>query len=308
MINIPDRIWISPCKDDTLTYMTYVEVDTKDEPKQSFIKRMMSGIRWATRGRNPHDLKPSELMGLGKTFDNEPWDGFKIITSVSRCSTSNKLIRVEDPRGFVVEIPTENLVTLIHHSKIESGIVCEKCVWARDKGNHVLLPVNSEWYEQVRGKMTLKSEMVSLSKLNRGDVVKFNVESKEDYQYIGKCKLEYTVYLKQAKPITYGYSSRYIRYDRDAKDSVIEEFTIKDVGYRFLFKHINSGKVVLKQSGSCIILQSNVQIEIDVKSLDYSKSMSESTRRKVTDKLDRNWFMDRNGQYLDFNVINVELK
>jgi hypothetical protein len=94
-------------------------------------------------------------LALGEElyFENTPALCFRIVGSVTRWSTSNKLIQVEDPRGFVVEIPASNLNTLLKHTTVEKGEVKEECVWGREGNNHTLLPVNSEIYEETLEKI-----------------------------------------------------------------------------------------------------------------------------------------------------------
>jgi hypothetical protein len=58
---------------------------------------------------------------------------------VSRYSTSNKFFRVEDPRGFELEIDVNNLLDLIEHHTIVQGTIMEPLVWARYGGNSELL-------------------------------------------------------------------------------------------------------------------------------------------------------------------------
>jgi len=85
-----------------------------------------------------------------KTFKNEPISGFKILSSVTRWSTSNKLFRVVDPRGFQLEISANNLVKILLCTSVDKGIINGDCVWARDRdsGNNILIPVGSEEYQE----------------------------------------------------------------------------------------------------------------------------------------------------------------
>lgn len=72
---------------------------------------------------------PSQPM----IWDNEPRTGFKILTSVSRYSTSNKLWRVLDPRGIQFEISTASFEELVMLCTIVKGEILEPCQWLSTK-------------------------------------------------------------------------------------------------------------------------------------------------------------------------------
>ena len=67
-------------------------------------------------------------------LDNAPLHGFRIQKFVSRYSTSNKLWRILDPRGFELEVSTPCLDELMGDTDIlKGGIIVEKCVWYTNK-------------------------------------------------------------------------------------------------------------------------------------------------------------------------------
>lgn len=80
-----------------------------------------------------------------RILDNKPQRGFKLLEVVSRYSTSNKLFRVLDPRGFELEISADNLLDLALQSTIIRGEIIEECVWA-GSGSY-LEPISSERYK-----------------------------------------------------------------------------------------------------------------------------------------------------------------
>lgn len=81
-----------------------------------------------------------------RVIENKPTRGFKLLELVSRYSTSNKLFRVLDPRGFELEISAGNLLYLAMASTIVRGEIIEECVWAQDNGVY-LVPTSSEQYQ-----------------------------------------------------------------------------------------------------------------------------------------------------------------
>lgn len=73
-------------------------------------------------------------------FDNVPLLGFKVQRSVSRYSTSNKLWRILDPRGYEFEITTGCMEELIQSTTIiKGGLIDARCAWASNK-NLVAVP------------------------------------------------------------------------------------------------------------------------------------------------------------------------
>lgn len=70
----------------------------------------------------PEHLQP-------RIIDNIPEHGYKINSSVSRLSTSNKLWRIEHPKGFELEITTANMEDIIGSCTIIKGEIQEKCYW-----------------------------------------------------------------------------------------------------------------------------------------------------------------------------------
>lgn len=88
---------------------------------------------WATRQyiliNVDEPVDPQPLL-----LDNTPLHGFKIQKFVSRYSTSNKVWRILDPRGFELEVSTPCLDELMGETDIlKGGIIVEKCVWYTNK-------------------------------------------------------------------------------------------------------------------------------------------------------------------------------
>ena len=187
-MNIYDKQWVILSNKQVsntkfnLAYMTHQDYRADGSPTKSFEQRMRTGKYWAG-----NDAKIIE-------FDNSPMDGFKIVGDVSRCTTSNKLFRISDPRGFVVEIPTSNLAELIQQVTIINGIIVGECVWGRDESNHVLLPTNSPSYIDALDEINARENRKTFPKLRIGEIVKFNKDG-QDYVYLGKAKGKWIIEL-----------------------------------------------------------------------------------------------------------------
>lgn len=287
MINIHDRLWAikryggnAEDSDYPLAYMTYYKtVKDSEEPDKACTKCMETGRSWARPypsygcKKSTKEFKEFEKGDYELTFDNSPDKGFKIVGSVSRWSTSNKLIRVEDPRGFVVEIPTGNLTTLLKHTTVEKGVIQESCVWGREGNNHILLPTNSVEYKQARAQTDLTRDRVSFVKLDVGDKVKFSVDDSEEFIYLGRAKAVWEWKIKQA--VVKNDNRLYYRYDaplwkKTSSDEILEEGSKTDPKWCFVFKPTEDRKY-----------RSDIEYKTSGKALVISKGNSVTKPRKV---------------------------
>lgn len=218
MINIAKQLFVvkGVDREEELAYMSPYQTNKDGEPLANIAKMQATGRSWASVGpKQIYKLKPdakSDYEWLrddqGKVildyviparkgeefiFDNTAISGFYVGSSVARWSTSNKLFRVKDPRNFSVEIPTDNLATLLHHTTVINGVVDSECVWGREGNNHILLPVNSEPYLITLDQMdTLSNKLISVKDLKVGDWVRF-FEDDNEYYYAGKLKATWSI-------------------------------------------------------------------------------------------------------------------
>lgn len=231
-----------------LAYMTHREYGKDGEESDKFINRKSTGLSWS-KGYS-RDPKVKEL-----SFDNTPVKGFGIVGSKSRWSTQNKVIQVEDPRGFVVEIPVSALTTLLKHTTVTNGVVQEECLWGREGNNHVLIPVNSEIYLKAKEDTHQYNNKTKLSQLKEGNRVKFSVDGSE-YIYAGKYKTYWEVSLKYSTEQGDRYCSR--NWVRKDADKVLKSEIVAEDGYKHLFLRVeesnNYNYPEFKQSGECIVI------------------------------------------------------
>ena len=260
MIKIAKKFWFvkGVNREDELSYMCPYEETKEGEPLSNIAKMQSTGRSWASVGpqkvyklkedaKTSYDYERDEKnnvivdhiipaqTGVEEICDNTPTTGFYVGSSVSRWSTSNKLFRVKDPRGFTVEIPTDNLATLLHHTTVVKGVVQEACCWGREGNNHILLPVNSEPYLLTLDQMdTLHNKLISVKDLKVGDWVKF-FEDKSEYYYAGKLKGTWSIRGYE----TGGY------WDRNRQTTYSDWVDIQDEKWTdvFLSKQTYSGKL-----------------------------------------------------------------
>lgn len=260
MINIAKQLFVvkGVDREEELAYMSPYQTNKDGEPLANISKMQATGRQWASIGpKKVYKLKPDAKTDYdwlrddqGKVildyvipartgeefiFDNTAISGFYVGSSVARWSTSNELFRVKDPRNFSVEIPTDNLATLLHHTTVVKGVVQEECVWGREGNNHILLPVNSEPYLITLDQMdTLSNKLISVKDLKVGDWVKM-FENDNEYYYAGKLKGTWSVR---------GYSTG-CHWDRNPQTTYSEWVDVKDDKWTdvFLIKQTYSGKL-----------------------------------------------------------------
>jgi hypothetical protein len=124
---------------------------------------------------------------------NEPVEGFKIADSVRRYGWNgggNVKWRITDPRGYDLEISSENFASIIDCATIEKGVIKGKCVWGREGSNNILLPEGSEPYQKAYVRTKLTNEKLSLNDIKRGDIVTLVTKDSDagyrDARYMGR--------------------------------------------------------------------------------------------------------------------------
>ena len=93
-------------------------------------------------------------------IENTPQSNFIFNKDVKRYGywNSSDKIRIYDSRDFEFEIDTSNMMYILMHSDVSKRDIQEKCVFAWEGKNLILLPVNSEYYKEAM-ENTRKQEM-----------------------------------------------------------------------------------------------------------------------------------------------------
>ena len=124
---------------------------------------------------------------------NEPVEGFEIAKSVRRYGWSgsgNVVWRITDPRGFDLEISSDNFASIISCVDMERGRIKGKCVWGREGAKNILLPEASEPYQEAIARTKKVNSKVSLKDVKVGylvDVLTTKVKDDETVSaYYGK--------------------------------------------------------------------------------------------------------------------------
>ncbi len=202
MLKIYDKLWYIKRGNEDLAYMTY------HEDNKAFDKRKSTGIGWARTEEG------AAIIG------NTPIEGFTVGQSVSRWTTSNKVFRVKDPRGFEVEIPTDNLAMLLQTCTTTNSVIQEKCVWGREGSNHILLNEGSTPYQKAMSNMDkLAQDVIKPKDHTVGDLL--STVDGDSYLYLGKIKVTYEAAIhKQIGGYVYGR--------REVSEDPVYTTTLKD--------------------------------------------------------------------------------
>ncbi len=189
-IIVPARIYVGyqerkeSTGDIRLGFATYIEKNA------AFEKRKETITNWSENHRRMwnDELKKYEIVNPleASTFDNMAMLGFTVAQSVRRYGwgSGNVLWRIEDPRGFELEISSANMASVLDCATIVKGVIQTPCVWGWNKvggSRVVLLPVDSEPYKEAIEDTKRTNSSVSLRDVKLGDVVELKNGFKGKY-------------------------------------------------------------------------------------------------------------------------------
>mgnify|MGYP000031120187 CR=1 FL=1 len=115
--------------------------------------------------------------GTFNVIDNVPVSGFRIVGDVARhggwFGNSNIVWRVEDPRGFEIDVFSPNLAAMISQCTLEQGVITTPCLYARNSsGRNALVPITTDEYKAALSHTKRKkASSTSLKDIKMGDVV-----------------------------------------------------------------------------------------------------------------------------------------
>jgi len=134
--------------------------------------------RWDKEASNQHcqEIRHERPDLVPEYIDNPLQKGFKISKSVRRSGwgSGNVLWRIEDPRGFELEISSANMASIMDCCVLDRGEINTPCRWGWDKtggSRVVLLPEGSEPYIEATKDTKRANTKVSLRDVNLGDTV-----------------------------------------------------------------------------------------------------------------------------------------
>lgn len=215
---IPKRLYVTIQyrKDATEGLLGFASPYTKDA---AFAKRKATQDQWAygysakftidddedisaefNYNENFRGTKFDSLMLLAagcypKILDNSLHEGFEIAKSVRRSGgwggSGNVVWRISDPRGFELEITSENLAKILDCTTIIDGVIQGKCTWGREGSRNILLPESSAPYKEATALTELVEANVTIKDIAPGDEIELlnsNIAS-GSYIYMGTFKV-----------------------------------------------------------------------------------------------------------------------
>lgn len=144
-----------------------------------------------------------------KEFENVPTEGFTINKDIKRYSgewfsSTRTMIRVHDPRGFEFEVTTENLIGILMHTDCLRRGLIGQFVYAWCGTDLVLLPTNSEEYNNAVKYTSGLAKKVSAKSLVPG--ISYKTKREGDVIYIGR--MNWYEYKDQGSYSFRGYGPR----------------------------------------------------------------------------------------------------
>ena len=129
-------------------------------------KRIATVDSWASSRYHNSPKMESQII------DNNPLIGFKLGASIRSSDYGGyDKWRIEDPRGFELEITSGNLAQLLSVGMIDKGEILDQCVWARYGKDNVLLSTNTDEYKNAVANTKVASCSASWKNAKLGDTV-----------------------------------------------------------------------------------------------------------------------------------------
>lgn len=119
-------------------------------------------------------------------IENTPQANFIFNKDVKRYgywNSSSEKIRIYDSRDFEFEIDTSNMMYILMHSDVSKRDIQEKCVFAWEGKNLVLLPVTSEYYKEAMENTRKQGMKFSTKDLVLGHT--YSTKNENDFIYMG---------------------------------------------------------------------------------------------------------------------------
>lgn len=165
---IHDKLFVARRLESKLSFMVPEE---KENRKQTAVK-------WAGERREKHD---------SFTIDNVPTKGFSLKEVVRRWSTENKVVSIEDPRGFVVQVYMYDLFEMLQYVNLNKLDIEQECVWGFNNQKCVLIPVGTKMHDEYQQETTKQKAIAAVGnkKIPMKDL-EINAVYNDKYLYLGR--------------------------------------------------------------------------------------------------------------------------
>ncbi len=156
---------------------------------KAYEKRKGTVDSWVSNYQN--QFQKDDPRRIPKVYPNKLTEGFELSRVVRRSggwNGGNTLWRVIDPRGFELEISSANFASIVDCTTIVNGVIQGRCIWGRDGAANILLPENSEPYQEFVKLTELQnqatSQTMSVKDLQPGYIIQLTNGDK--VEYLGK--------------------------------------------------------------------------------------------------------------------------
>lgn len=174
-IIVPDFMYLGMVWHSDSVPLGFLTPDGKDTAAK---KRKDTVDSWVNRSLSPKDKTTIRTCSIS----NRPLCGFKLQKSTRRHTTSNVVWRVLDPRGFEIEISSENLMDILDNCSIINSEIIEEMIYCRESSNNILLPTNMELYKKAANfTKNLKSNSIKMRDLSPGSMVTLKNGTQAEY-------------------------------------------------------------------------------------------------------------------------------
>jgi hypothetical protein len=142
---------------------------TPDGDDAAAKNRRASVDAWVAQNHGHRSNHPKAVV-----MPNTAMAGFRLLDDVRRDSSwgsGNVKWRVEDPRGFELEISSPNLMNILASTVVDQGEVLDRCIWAREGKENILVPLSSEVYQTAVANTAREAKTASIKDTRPGDAV-----------------------------------------------------------------------------------------------------------------------------------------
>lgn len=159
---------------------------TPDGTDKAAAKRKSTVDNWARGYYYGNGERPKEIPA--SVLENKPMVGFKLGRNISGggsgWNSRHDKWRIQDPRGFELEINSGNLEEIIRLSTLENGEILEPCIWARLGAENILLPTASDAYKNATANTVRNNTTGSVRDLVPG--CKATLKNGTEIRFIGR--------------------------------------------------------------------------------------------------------------------------
>jgi hypothetical protein len=183
MAVIPEKFYVTRVYRSAEEMLGWMVVADNEETKK-FKQSKEKADRWASQNISRQSMEPIYV-------DNTPRTGFRMVTNVSRYSTSNVVWRIMHPEGFEFEITSDNLCDLLETNTIVEGEFQDELFFTHNK--KLVNEKTKLFADLVAREAQKKTQQKNVQEVEVGDVIHVsmagnynNTNIEYDFVYCGK--------------------------------------------------------------------------------------------------------------------------